>query len=86
MKAKSYEVAYICNGKNPKCAKRSGCFYRIENGIRGACSHTRDPKYAIHKRINPKTHPEMFDKVKCGDNVRYYEKFSTLKENEGNDI
>lgn len=73
---KQYEVAYICNGKDPKCIHKTGCFYKITNGIRGSCSHTRDIQYAINKKINPEKNPDRFEKFKCGDNVRYYERFT----------
>ena len=67
------EVAYICNGKDPDCGKR-GCYYRIENGKRGPCMHTQDPKYAKYRPRDPKKHPDRFEKFKAGNVVRYYEK------------
>lgn len=47
----------------------------MTSGRRGACSHTLDIRYAINKKLDPKTNPERFDKFKCGEQVRYYEKF-----------
>ena len=72
---KEVQVAYICNGKNPKCCGKYGCYYTPTNGVRGACSHTLDPKYAKNKPMDPRKHPDIFDKFSYGDTVRYYEKF-----------
>lgn len=73
MPKKTYEVAYICNGKDPNCRK-TGCYYKIQNGRRGPCMHTTDPKYAKNKPLNPKEHRDMFDRFSHGDQVRYYER------------
>lgn len=69
------EVAYICNGKDPSCREGGGCYYRMTNGRRGPCVHTRDPKYAKYGKKDPKKYPERFDRYKAGNVVRYYEKF-----------
>lgn len=75
MKSKDYEVAWVCNGRNPKCKGREGCYYVLHNGIWGSCSHTRDPKYAMHKPVrDPKKQKGWFDKFVLGDQVRYYER------------
>lgn len=74
MTNKDYEVAYICNGKDPKCSNKTGCYYKITNGIRGSCSHTTNPKYAVHKKLDPKKNPEMFDKFSTIQGTRYYER------------
>ena len=71
----SYEIAWLCNGKDPKCAGKNGCFYIINNGIRGSCSHTKDIRYALHKKLDPKKNPDRFDKFKYKDQVRYYERY-----------
>ncbi|WP_458459289.1 hypothetical protein [Pseudobutyrivibrio sp.] len=74
-KTKEYEVAWLCNGKNPKCRNRPGCYYNIQNGIRGSCDHTMDPKYAINKNLDPKKDKDRFDKFTLGDQIRYYERW-----------
>jgi len=77
-KGTGYEIAYICNGRNPKCCGKQGCYYGPKvNGITGSCSHTLDPKYAAFKpaRGHPCHYPERFDRVSVGDQVRYYEKY-----------
>lgn len=71
-----YETAWLCNGKNPKCKGREGCYYVITNGIRGGCSHTLERAYAIHKSRDPKKNPNWFDRFKVSDLVRYYERDS----------
>lgn len=71
---KERQVAWLCNGKDPKCKGKQGCYYAIHNGIRGACSHTRDSRYAIHKKLNPRDNPEMFDRFESEENIRYYER------------
>ncbi len=73
-KTDDYETAWLCNGKDPKCAGKVGCYYNLYNGRRGACSHTTDNRYALHKRLDPKKNPEMFDKFKLPDQTRYYER------------
>lgn len=74
-KQKTYEVAYICNGQNPKCNCKSNCFYYPTKGIKGACMHTTDPKYAKNKPKDPKQNKDLFDKFTVGDITRYYEKY-----------
>ena len=79
LKDRNYEIAYICNGKNPKCRGRVGCYYAEPvNGIMGGCCHTLDERYSLHKPASdhPSRHPERFDKVECEGRVRYYERFS----------
>lgn len=71
---KERQVAWLCNGKNPNCKGKIGCYYNIHNGIRGGCSHTRDIRYALHKRLNPKSNPEMFDRVESEECIRFYER------------
>lgn len=72
---RSYETAWLCNGKNPLCKDQYGCFYHIENGLRGSCSHTRDPKYSLHKPARSvKDNPEWFDRFSSEAGTRYYER------------
>lgn len=76
---KQYEVAYICNGLNPKCRGTLGCYYQeLTNGMHGGCMHTKDKRYALNEILedNPKNHPDRFDKYESGDIVRYYEKIA----------
>lgn len=75
MSKKSYEVAYICNGRNPECSGKLNCFYRPTNGVKGACVHTTDPKYAKNGPKDPKRNKDLFDKFAVGDVIRYYEKY-----------
>lgn len=77
-KTSNYQIAYLCNGKNPKCKGREGCYYgNPMNGIIGGCLHTRDVKYAKNRTLSddehPLEYPERFDKFTCGDEIRYYE-------------
>lgn len=73
MAKKTYEVAYICNGKDPNC-KKTGCYYKIQNGRRGPCMHTQNTKYAKNKIADPRADKDRFDRFRYGDQVRYYEK------------
>ena len=74
MSKKTYEVAWICDGKVKDC-NQTRCFFKTDqNGRRGPCSHTMDATHARLKAIDPKDDPERFDKFKYGDQVRYYEK------------
>ena len=75
MSKKTYEFAYICNGRNPACGCKVGCYYRPTNGFKGACMHTTDKKYAKNGARNPKKNRDLFDKFVVGDIVRYYEKY-----------
>ena len=68
------EVAYICNGKNPKCEGKYGCYYRIDQGIRGGCMHTTDREYAKYRPRDPEKYPEYFDAFSYGNRTRYYER------------
>lgn len=82
-KTTTVEVAYICNGKNANCNKSPGCYYSTVSGRPGACLHTQDIHYAVHKRLDPKKNPERFDKfVIDGEEqkwIRYYEKTGGYK-------
>ena len=69
-----YEVAWVCNGYNPKCRGKIGCYYRVSNGVRGACMHTLDPLYAKYGALDPKKHRERFEKFSYKDQIRYYER------------
>lgn len=71
---KVYEVAYVCNGKDPDCCGKQGCYYVNQNGRRGPCIHTTDPNYAKNKPVDPKKYPDRFDKFSYEDHVRYYER------------
>ena len=73
MPKKSYEVAYICNGKDPDCRK-TGCYYKIQNGRKGPCMHTTNPKYAKNKPLDPREHRDLFDKFSYEGQVKYYER------------
>lgn len=73
---KNIEVAYVCNGNNPKCRGKYGCYYATTNGIRGGCMHTLEAEYAKNKPVDPRKHPDIFEKFSYGDTVRYYEKYS----------
>lgn len=76
-KKQDYEVAWVCNGRDPKCKGREGCYYVLHNGIWGSCSHTKDPKYALHKPVrDPKKHKGWFDKFSSEQCTRYYERDS----------
>lgn len=72
---KVYETAYICDGTNPKCSGKPGCYYR-KDGRHGPCMHTQDKRYAKNKKLDPKKNRDAFDKFSYGDVVRYYEKTS----------
>lgn len=77
-KAKTYEIAYLCNGKNPKCRGRAGCYYaKPVNGVIGGCLHTREKQYAKNRILkdqeHPREYPDRFERFTCGDIVRYYE-------------
>lgn len=67
------DVAYLCNGKDRSCTKES-CYYKNH----GSCMHTTSPKYARNRPIDPKKHPEKFDKYSVElygiKRVRYYER------------
>lgn len=71
---KVVEVAYICNGKNQDCKGKDSCYYQ-NSGRHGGCLHTMNTRYAKNKPVDPKKHPDRFDKFNSGDVVRYYEKY-----------
>lgn len=48
-------IAYLCNGKVPKCKDSSWCIY---NGCKDGCDHTLDEDYALHGKCD--AHPSMF--------------------------
>lgn len=71
---KKYEIAYICNGKVPKCSGKQGCYYRKDDR-HGPCSHTTDSKYAKNIMFDPEKNPDIFEKFQYGELIRYYEKY-----------
>ena len=73
---KEQQVAYLCNGENPKCSGKDGCYYRTD-GKHGPCSHTLNPKYAKNKEVTPENNEDKFDKHESESIVRYYEKFDS---------
>lgn len=77
MTKQNYEVAYICNGNNPKCAGEPGCYYR-KDGRHGPCYHTTDKKFAKHSDLDPKKDRDKFSMYKYGNQKRYYENYPTI--------
>lgn len=69
------DVAWLCTGKDKSCTK-DNCYYKNH----GACVHTTNAKYARNGPIDPKKHPEKFDKYSVElygiRRVRYYERSS----------
>lgn len=76
-KPTTYEIAWLCNGKNPECNKEPKCYYNVTNGLRGGCAHTKNLKYALHKDRDPKKTPQWFDKFSTKQCTRYYERDSS---------
>lgn len=74
-KTKDYEVAYICNGRNPKCSGKQGCYYRPTNSIKGPCMHTIDREYAKNGARDPRKNKDLFDRFEANGVTRYYEKY-----------
>ena len=66
------QIAYLCNGKNPRCGKNS--FYCTYNGMPRPpkydgvhCRHTLAPAYALNGAVdNPAEHPDRFVEVSPG--------------------
>lgn len=75
-KQKTYSIAYVCNGSNPNCMNREGCFYAPTTKP-GPCSHTLNATYAKFKPLhNPKANPEWFDKVTDKSGEKYFERLA----------
>ena len=64
-------IAYLCNGKNPKCMNSPWCKY---GGYSDGCDRTEDEKYALHGKCNghPSKYPNRF--VRHFDTDDWYEK------------
>lgn len=53
-------VAYICNGLDPECSDKIGCFRCGRPGMQ-YCNHTLNKQYAVNGECkDPWNHPERF--------------------------
>ena len=73
-------IAYICNGLDPKCSGNVGCFKCLLPPLDEAivCHHTLNPAYAINGICDD---PESevgsrFIRYVDGQNIKYFEEFN----------
>lgn len=57
------KTAYICNGLDPECSDKPGCYRTLLPGM-DHCRHTFSEKYAANGTCaDPENHPERFSKI-----------------------
>ena len=77
------DIAYICNGLDPACSGKVGCFKCLLPPLDEAvvCHHTLNPDYAVNGKCDdPETEVgNRFVRYVDGENIKYFEVFLTKK-------
>lgn len=67
-----YSIAYICDGLDPKCSGKVGCFKSLCSTAE--CNHTLNERYALNGPCeDPENHPERFTFIDIPGEKTYWE-------------